>query len=80
MPGAWTRQHSKNIPRITLTTNGVLINDDVIDFTNREMSNVVLSLDGRRETNDRLRKTPGGEGSYGLILPKFQELVERRGG
>jgi uncharacterized protein len=65
--------------RFTLTTNGLLIDEDVIDFTNREMSNVVLSLDGRRETHDRLRKTPSGGGSYDLILPKFKRLVEARG-
>ena len=72
------KQHNKNF-RFTLTTNGVLIDDDVIDFTSREMSNVVLSLDGRPEVHDRLRKTPGGGGSYGLIVPKFKELVARRG-
>jgi len=72
------KEHGKNF-RFTLTTNGVLIDDDVIDFTNREMHNVVLSLDGRREVHDRMRKTPAGGGSYDLILPKFKRLVEKRG-
>ena len=72
------KAHNKNF-RFTLTTNGVLIDDDVIDFCNREMTNVVLSLDGRPEVHDRLRKTPGGGGSYDLIVPKFRELVARRG-
>ena len=70
--------HNKNF-RFTLTTNGVLIDDDVIDFSNREMSNVVLSLDGRKEVHDRLRKDYTGKGSYDLIVPKFKEFVERRG-
>ena len=70
--------HNKNF-RFTLTTNGVLIDDDVIDFSNREMSNVVLSLDGRKEVHDRLRKDYAGKGSYDLIVPKFKEFVERRG-
>ncbi|MBQ9493436.1 MAG: thioether cross-link-forming SCIFF peptide maturase [Oscillibacter sp.] len=66
--------------RFTLTTNGVLIDEDVIDFANREMSNVVLSLDGRRETHDRVRVDYQGRGSYDRIVPKFQELVRARGG
>ena len=66
--------------RFTLTTNGMLIDDDVIDFANREMHNVVLSLDGRKETHDRLRVDYAGQGSYERIVPKFQELVRRRGG
>lgn len=66
--------------RFTLTTNGVLIDDDVIDFTNREMSNVVLSLDGRKEIHDRLRVDYAGNGSYDRIVPKFQKLVAARGG
>ncbi len=71
--------HHKNF-RFTLTTNGMLIDDDVIDFANREMSNVVLSLDGRKEVHDRLRRDYAGNGSYDRIVPKFQELVRRRGG
>ncbi len=66
--------------RFTLTTNGVLIDDDVIDFANREMSNVVLSLDGRREVHDRYRVDYAGNGSWDKIVPKFQKLVEARGG
>ena len=71
--------HNKNF-RFTLTTNGVLIDDEVIDFCNKEMSNVVLSLDGRPEVHDRLRVDYMGRGSYDLIVPKFQEFVKRRGG
>ena len=72
-------KYGKNF-RFTLTTNGVLIDDDVIDFANREMSNVVLSLDGRREVHDRFRVDFAGNGSYDKIVPKFQKLVESRGG
>lgn len=70
--------HNKNF-RFTLTTNGMLIDDDVIDFSNKEMSNVVLSLDGRKEIHDRLRKDYSGNGSYDIIVPKFKEFVKRRG-
>lgn len=70
-------KHNKHF-RFTLTTNGLLINDDVIEFTNREMDNVVLSLDGRPETHDRFRLTRGGRGCYDVVVPKFQELVRRR--
>ena len=73
------KQRGKNF-RFTLTTNGVLIDDDVIDFANREMSNVVLSLDGRKEINDRTRVDYAGNGSYDRIVPKFQKLVQARGG
>ena len=66
--------------RFTLTTNGLLIDDDVIDFANREMSNVVLSLDGRKEVHDRYRVDYSGRGSWERIVPKFQKLVEARGG
>ncbi len=66
--------------RFTLTTNGVLIDDDVIDFANREMSNVVLSLDGRKEVHDRFRVDYSGNGSWEKIVPKFQKLVQKRGG
>ena len=66
--------------RFTLTTNGMLIDDDVIDFANREMSNVVLSLDGRKEIHDRLRVDYAGKGSYDRIVPRFRKLVEARGG
>jgi len=66
--------------RFTLTTNGMLIDDDVIDFANRECSNVVLSLDGRKEIHDRFRVDYAGRGSFDRIIPKFQQLVEARGG
>lgn len=69
--------HDKRF-RFTLTTNGVLLNDDVMEFVNQEMSNVVLSIDGRKEINDRMRPTRNGKGSYDLILPKFQKLAESR--
>jgi len=73
------KEHGKNF-RFTLTTNGVLIDEDVIEFSNREMSNVVLSLDGRKEIHDRLRVDYAGNGSYDRIVPKFKEFVESRGG
>ncbi|MBQ7036614.1 MAG: thioether cross-link-forming SCIFF peptide maturase [Clostridia bacterium] len=73
------KEKNKNF-RFTLTTNGMLIDDDVIDFANREMSNVVLSLDGRKEVHDRYRVDYKGEGSWEKIVPKFQKLVEARGG
>ena len=66
--------------RFTLTTNGMLIDDDVIDFANREMHNVVLSLDGRKEIHDRWRVDYAGNGSWERIVPKFQKLVKARGG
>ncbi len=72
------KEHNKNF-RFTLTTNGVLLDDDVIDFANKECHNVVLSLDGRKEVHDRLRKTSNGKGSYDTIVPKFKHFVERRG-
>ena len=71
------KETGKNF-RFTLTTNGVLIDDDVIDFANREMSNVVLSLDGRKEVHDRFRVDYAGNGSWEKIVPKFQKLVEAR--
>jgi uncharacterized protein len=71
------KERGKNF-RFTLTTNGMLIDDDVIDFSNREMTNVVLSLDGRPEIHDRLRRTPDNRGSYETIVPKFKKLVEAR--
>ena len=72
------KQHNKNF-RFTLTTNGMLIDDEVIEFSNREMSNVVLRLDGRREIHDRYRVDYEGRGSWDRIVPKFQEFVKRRG-
>ncbi len=64
--------------RFTLTTNGVLLDDDIIDFANREMANIVLSVDGRKEINDRMRPLAGGQGSYDLILPKYRKVAESR--
>ena len=65
--------------RFTITTNGMLLNEENMEYINREMSNVVLSLDGRPAVNDHMRPTPGGQGSYEIIVPKFQKLVEGRG-
>ncbi|MCI8776413.1 MAG: thioether cross-link-forming SCIFF peptide maturase [Oscillospiraceae bacterium] len=65
--------------RFTITTNGLLLDDDKIDFINKEMSNVVLSIDGRKETNDNVRIRVDGSGCYDSILPKFKKLVEQRG-
>ena len=73
------KEHHKNF-RFTLTTNGLLIDEDVIDFANREMSNVVLSMDGRKEIHDRYRVDYAGNGSWERIVPKFQKLVAARGG
>ena len=73
------KEHNKNF-RFTLTTNGLLIDDEVFDFLNKEMSNVVLSLDGRKEVHDFFRKDYAGKGSYDRIIPKFKRLVESRGG
>ncbi|MBE7000857.1 MAG: thioether cross-link-forming SCIFF peptide maturase [Ruminococcaceae bacterium] len=73
------KERGKNF-RFTLTTNGVLIDQDVIDFANKEMSNVVLSLDGRKEIHDATRVDYAGNGSYDKIVPKFQEMVAARGG
>ena len=73
------KEKGKNF-RFTLTTNGILIDDDVIDFANKECSNVVLSLDGRKEIHDRFRVDYKGNGSFDKIVPKFQKLVEARGG
>ena len=72
------KEKGKNF-RFTLTTNGVLVDDDVIEFANKECHNVVLSLDGRKEVHDRLRKSASGKGSYDVIVPKFREFVKKRG-
>lgn len=69
--------HDKHF-RFTVTTNGVLLNDEIQEFVNKEMDNVVLSLDGRKEVNDRMRPFRNGKGSYDLIVPKFQKLAESR--
>ena len=79
---AYAREREKEAKknfRFTFTTNGVLIDDEMIDFVNREMSNVVLSLDGRKEIHDRYRVDYAGNGSWEKIVPKFQKLVEARG-
>ena len=72
------KQHGKNF-RFTITTNGMLLDDEKIDYINKEMSNCVLSLDGRKEVNDNIRPTPNGKGSYDIIVPKYQKLVAERG-
>lgn len=69
--------HDKHF-RFTLTTNGVLLDDDVMEFANREMDNVVLSIDGRKEVHDRMRPFRKGAGSYDLIVPKFQKFAKSR--
>lgn len=69
--------HDKNF-RFTLTTNGVLLNDDIMEFANKEMDNVVLSIDGRKEVHDYMRPFRNGQGSYDLILPKFKKLADSR--
>ena len=73
------KEHNKNF-RFTFTTNGMLLDDETMEFLNREMSNVVLSLDGRKEVNDRFRRDYAGRGSYDTIVPNFQKLVAKRGG
>ena len=72
------KEHDKCF-RFTITTNGVLLSDENIEYINREMSNVVLSLDGRPSVNDHMRPTINGKGSYDVIVPKFQKLVAGRG-
>lgn len=64
--------------RFTLTTNGILLNDEVLEFVNKEMSNVVLSIDGRKEVHDKMRPFRGGQGSYDSVVPKFQKAAESR--
>lgn len=71
------KEKGKNF-RFTLTTNGVLLNDEVMEWANKECYNVVLSLDGRKETNDRMRRTRNDKGTYDLILPKFQKMAKER--
>lgn len=71
------KEKGKNF-RFTLTTNGVLLNDEVMEWANKECYNVVLSLDGRKKTNDRMRRTRNDKGTYDLILPKFQKMAKER--
>ncbi len=80
---AYGRQREKETGknfRFTITTNGMLLNDEVIDFANKELKNVVLSIDGRRSVNDAMRPTRNGKGSYDVILPKYKHFVEKRKG
>ncbi|MGI6738525.1 MAG: thioether cross-link-forming SCIFF peptide maturase [Christensenellales bacterium] len=72
------KTHQKHF-RFTFTTNGVLLNDDIIEYLNNNMDNVVLSLDGRKEVHDYFRKTPNGKGSYDIVVPKFQKFAKIRG-
>lgn len=71
------KENNKNF-RFTITTNGILLNDDIMKYINENMHNVVLSIDGRKEVNDRMRPRAGGQGSYDNIVPKFQKLAESR--
>jgi len=64
--------------RFTLTTNGILLNDEILEFANKEMGNLVLSIDGRRDVNDRMRPTASGSGSYDIIMPKFKKAADSR--
>ena len=73
------KEFNKNF-RFTLTTNGVLLDDDIMEFANKEMSNVVMSLDGRKEINDLMRPSRNGKGSYDIIVPKFQKFAKSRQG
>ncbi len=69
--------HNKNF-RFTLTTNGILLDDEIMEFANKEMSNVVLSIDGRKDINDYMRPSRNGKGSYDIIIPKFKKFAESR--
>lgn len=71
------KEHNKKF-RFTLTTNGILLNDEIMEFVNREMGNIVLSIDGRKEVNDRMRPHRGGQGSYDEIVPKFKKAADSR--
>ncbi len=73
------KEHDKNF-RFTLTTNGVLLTDEVLEFANKELKNVVLSIDGRKEVNDHMRPTVNGKGSYDVIMPKFKRFAKARKG
>ncbi len=72
------KEHNKNF-RFTITTNGILLTDDKIEYINKEMSNVVLSIDGRKDVNDYFRPRVDGSGSYDSIVPKYKKLVDQRG-
>lgn len=77
--GRSIEKENNKLFRFTITTNGVLLSDDVIDYINEHMDNVVLSIDGRRDINDLMRYTINGSGTYDTIVPKFRKLVEKRG-
>ncbi len=72
------KENNKNF-RFTITTNGILLNDDILEYINQNMHNVVLSIDGRKEINDNMRVRAGGQGSYDTIVPKFKKVAESRG-
>lgn len=72
------KQHNKRF-KFTITTNCLALNDEVTDFLNAEMDNVVLSIDGRKEVHDRMRPTENGKGSYDLVFPRAQAFVKKRG-
>lgn len=72
------KEYNKHF-RFTVTTNGVLLDEEKIDYINENMDNVVLSIDGRKETNDRMRKTINGKGSYDLIIDNFKKFINKRG-
>lgn len=71
------KKHDKNF-RFTITTNGILLNDEIKNYVNENMSNIVLSIDGTKETNDRVRYRTDGSGSYDTIVPKFKDMAESR--
>jgi uncharacterized protein len=71
------KDHNKNF-RFTITTNGILLNDEIQAYINEHMYNVVLSIDGRKEVNDRMRYSANKKGSYDIIVPKFQKMAESR--
>lgn len=71
------KKHNKNF-RFTITTNGILLDDENQEYINKNMSNIVLSLDGEKETNDKMRPTVNGKGSYDIIVPKFKKIAESR--
>ncbi|MBZ2173969.1 thioether cross-link-forming SCIFF peptide maturase [Schnuerera sp. xch1] len=73
------KNNNKKHFRFTITTNGVLLDDEKIDFINEHMDNVVLSLDGRKDINDNMRKTVSGKGSYDTIINNFKNFVNKRG-
>ncbi len=71
------KENNKNF-RFTITTNGTLLNDEILDYVNKEMGNIVLSIDGRKEVNDRMRPRRGGQGTYDEIVPKYIKVAESR--